>query len=212
MKTSQRLWLLLFSLFLSAGCNSPNESTPDHYLTGTYVLSDLTVYTSARANVDTVMHFIDPVGGTDSITVVPNALVYSDTTRYTTQDADPVYGTAVLGADGTADLTGKLPTNIGTPCDPLVVLILFGSDGTWTVNDTTGSFSLDLVMDAADINGHFQFDQISGLLTLDYLITDSLDTMGVQFIDYLGSPVPVHKICLPVTTSRRRVMNLIREP
>jgi hypothetical protein len=99
-----------------------------------------------------------------------------------------------------------LPVNWGTGCVPSIIISGLTSDGTWSADTSTGVFTLDLVVDALDIDGSFTLsgDQLEVL----YASMLSNDERTISSVTYLGADVLVSPTCLPVSTVTERILKL----
>jgi hypothetical protein len=142
----------------------------------------------------------------DSITINAGTLVLFETELYTDSDPEPIGGTVSLRSDLSGTLSGNLPVNWGTGCVPSIIISGLTSDGTWSADTSTGVFTLDLVVDALDIDGSFTLsgDQLEVL----YASMLSNDERTISSVTYLGADVLVSPTCLPVSTVTERILKL----
>ena len=142
---------------LLIGCEDDVDTIPeiDHPLTGVYTLTEMTIDVEATSLRDTTLAFVVPQNGVDSITINAGTLVLFETELYTDSDPEPIGGTVSLRSDLSGTLSGNLPVNWGTGCVPSIIISGLTSDGTWSADTSTGVFTLDLVVDALDIDGSF---------------------------------------------------------
>ena len=207
-KLSLLVCLLAIILF---SCDEDPEEVSIHPLTGNYTLTDFTVQLTGLSNTDTTFDFINPVNGVTSALVTQNTIVANVTNHYSINDPVPISGELVLSNDGYAQLSGALPVNLGTKCDPLVLIFDLGSTGEWSAGETDSTFSIIMVVEQLDIDGFYSFDSTTNVLTVNYSVLNNADTLGVSAISYNDSLVAVAKICLPVTTITERTMELIKQ-
>jgi hypothetical protein len=192
---------------LLIGCED-DEVTPDidHPLTGEYVLREMTINVEATTLRDTTLAFSTPQNGVDSVTIAAGTLILVESDLYTDTDSDPIGGTVVLRGDLSGTLSGNLPVNWGTGCAPSVQISGLTSDGTWSADTTTGTFTLDLVLDALDIDGSFSLS--SDHLEVIYASMLSNDQRMVSSVSYMDADVAVTPACLPVSTVTERILTL----
>ena len=207
-KLSLLVCLLAIILF---SCDEDPEEVSIHPLTGNYTLTDFTVQLTGLSNTDTTFDFINPVNGVTSALVTQNTIVANVTNHYSINDPVPISGELVLSNDGYAQLSGALPVNLGTKCDPLVLIFDLGSTGEWSAGETDSTFSIIMVVEQLDIDGFYSFDSTTNILTVNYSVLNNTDTLGISAISYNDSLVAVAKICLPVTTITERTMELIKQ-
>ncbi|MBT3228107.1 MAG: hypothetical protein HOD43_10735 [Candidatus Marinimicrobia bacterium] len=193
---------------LLIGCEDDVDTIPeiDHPLTGVYTLTEMTIDVEATSLRDTTLAFVVPQNGVDSITINAGTLVLFETELYTDSDPEPIGGTVSLRSDLSGTLSGNLPVNWGTGCVPSIIISGLTSDGTWSADTSTGVFTLDLVVDALDIDGSFTLsgDQLEVL----YASMLSNDERTISSVTYLGADVLVSPTCLPVSTVTERILKL----
>ncbi len=193
-------FLMINMLFFS--CESQNEEENIHPLVGTYTLTSLSVESLAYSSVDTIGNPIDEL---DPISILSGDLVIETATIYTTNDG--IEGTVILNEDGTAYLAGTLPANIGTGCDPWIILGSVASDGEWAVDLETSVFELNLDYDLLDIQGTYNYEEVSQVMQIIYTVTNPTDTLGVLSL----SGIQINSLCLPVTSETTRTLEFIKE-
>ncbi len=201
--------LTLVILLVGLGCDEDDGSA--HPMAGTYDLSNMTVIVSGTSNVDTVAYLIVPAGGVDSVNIFTGNLVWQDTTIYSSSDSGSIEGTAILENDWYASLSGKLPINISTPCNPLIIMFPVGAEGEWSLDEATGGFNMDFDGDLLDINGSYTYVDSTGYLEVTYSQTNPSDTLGITTVSLNSTPVDINKICLPATTNTTRVLVLEKQ-
>jgi len=194
---------------LLIGCED-EQSPPDIILplSGTYSLNEMTINVEAISLSDTLLIFSSPQNGVEHIQIPAGTEILSSSLVYTDHDNLPIGGTVILRNDGSAHLEGTLPNNMGTGCQPLVMMAQPSSDGTWSADTTTGVFSIDLVLDALDIDGSFVLS--GNQLEVTYIATVNQDERMISSVAYLGENVPVSPVCLPVSTVTERILRLTR--
>ncbi len=199
--------IILIAGGLLIGCED-DEVTPEnnHPLTGVYSLTEMTITVESTTLRDTTLAFITPQNGIDSVAIAAGTLILIESDLYTNTDTDPVGGTVTLRNDLSGTLSGNLPVNWGTGCAPSVLISGLTSDGTWSADTTTGMFTLDLVVDALDIDGSFTLE--GDQLEVTYLAHDGHDERMISTINYLGANVAVLPTCLPVSTVTERILKL----
>ena len=192
---------------LLIGCED-DEATPEinHPLTGEYTLTEMTINVEATTLRDTTLAFIIPQNGVDSVTIAAGTLILVESDLYTDADTNPIGGTVTLRNDFSGTLSGNLPVNWGTGCAPSVQISGLTSDGTWSADTTTGTFTLDLVLDALDIDGSFSLS--SDHLEVIYESMQSVDERTISSVSYMGANVAVTPACLPVSTVTERILTL----
>jgi hypothetical protein len=196
---------IIGGLFVS--CEN-DEAAPEieHPLTGQYTLTEMTINVEATTLRDTTLAFITPQNGEDSITISAGTLILVESDLYTDADPDPIGGTVTLRNDMSGTLSGNLPVNWGTGCAPSVLISGLTSDGTWSADTTTGIFTLDLVVDALDIEGNFSM--VGDQLEIRYFTQTPADQRMINTLPINGSDVPVEQTCIAVSTITERVMLL----
>lgn len=113
-----------------------------------------------------------------------------------------------MANNGNGTLLGILP--IYLPCDSsgqTVTDTLAGSNGTWQVNESEGSFTLDLEIDQLDISGSYSYNDISKILIINYTTIDTSDTLGITTIQGFN----IENICLPVTSTTERRFEFLKD-
>jgi len=192
---------------LLIGCED-DEATPEinHPLTGEYTLTEMIINVEATTLRDTTLAFIAPQNGVDSVTIAAGTLILVESDLYTDADTNPIGGTVVLRGDLSGTLSGNLPVNWGTGCAPSVQISGLTSDGTWSADTTTGTFTLDLVLDALDIDGSFSLS--SDHLEVIYASMLSNDQRMISSVSYMDADVAVTPACLPVSTVTERILTL----
>ncbi len=198
---------------LLIGCEEAEDDPailPTLPLAGTYTLTEMTINMDATLLRDTVLVFITPQNGVDTVFISAGETILSTTTLYTDNDATPIGGTVVLENDSSATLHGLLPVNWGTGCAPNVLISDLGSGGTWAADTTTGLFELDLVVDALDIDGYIVITD--DLIEVHYEALVSNDERMITSVSYMGSEVPVNPACVAVSTVTERILTLIPTP
>lgn len=200
-------FVLCLVAFFSCEDDKPVEK---RFLEGTYALNSLSEYKVYETANDVTLNLANT---SDSVTTV--TLEEGDTigivTNLFTSGVDGVQGTAVLKNDLSALLEGSLFTNIGSLCDPLVILATFASEGSWSVSETDYTFELNLETDALDIQGTFTFDEENGFLTIYYTTVNELDSLKISRVDHNGSTRDIDEICVPVVSTTDRIMSFILE-
>ncbi len=192
---------------LLIGCED-DETAPgiNHPLTGEYTLTEMTINVEATTLRDTTLNFIIPQNGVSSITIAAGTLVLIESELYTNADSEPIGGTVTLRNDLSGTLSGNLPVNWGTGCAPSVLISGLTSDGTWSADTTSGVFTLDLVLDALDIDGSFSLS--SDHLEVIYASMLSNDERTISRVSYMDADVAVVPACLPVSTVTERILTL----
>ena len=192
---------------LLIGCED-DEVTPEniHPLTGEYTLTEMTIQVESTTLRDTTLTFTTSQNGEDSVSILAGTLILVESDLYTDADSDPIGGTVTLRNDLSGTLSGNLPVNWGTGCSPSVLISGLTSDGTWSADTTSGVFTLDLVVDALDIDGSFSLS--SDHLEVLYASTVNNDERMISSVSYLGTDVAVTPACLPVSTFTERVLTL----
>jgi len=175
-------------------------------LNGTYALTNLTISEEARSINDTTLTLLDTLNGALSYYLSANTLVKSSSTSYTDQDASPISGTVTLNNDGSASLSGSLPVNWGTGCNPFLQISSLSSDGDWAADTSLATFSLDLVVDALDINGTFSLT--GNQIEIRYTTLNEADQRIINTVPNDGAGLAVELTCLAVSTTTERVMLL----
>ncbi len=196
--------LLMISFLIT--CEEDSLPEVELPLAGTYTLTDMTINVEASTLRDTLVYFITAQNGVDSIQIDSGTLVLSGTTNYSNQDSIPITGTICLHNDASASLGGDLPVNVGSGCLPNITILNFNSDGTWLADTTNGTFAIDLVFDALDINGTYVLlgDQIE----ISYDIVEENDERMIYSINYLGTEATIIPMCIPVASITERIMTL----
>jgi len=196
---------ILGGLFI--GCED-DEATSEitHALAGVYTLSEMTITVEATTLHDTTLALIVPQNGVDSVTIAAGTLILIESDLYTNADTDPIGGTVTLRNDLSGTLSGNLPVNWGTGCAPSVIISSLTSDGTWSADTTTGVFTLDLVVDALDIDGSFSLSEDHLEVTYVDMLTN--DERMVSKVSLSDSDVAVIPACLPVSTVTERILTL----
>lgn len=193
---------------LLIGCED-DETTPeiDHPLTGVYTLTELTINVEVTTSRDTTLAFASPQDGVDSVQIPAGTHFILEPEHYTDADTDPIGGTVTLRNDLSGTLSGNLPVNWGTGCFPSILISTLTSDGTWSADTTSGVFTLDLVVDALDIDGSFSlYDDYLEVIYTDLLTTDE---RTISSVSYMGGAVDIVPACLPVSTTTERILTLI---
>jgi len=201
--------LALVFLLACLGCDEDGSSI--HPMSGTYGLTSLTVIVSGISNVDTVAHLAVPVGGIDSVNIFSGGLVWQDTTIYSSLDSGSVEGTVTLENDWSASLIGKLPTNINTPCNPLIFMFPISAVGEWSIDENNNNFYMDFNGEYLDISGSYIYTDSTGHLEVSYSLTNPTDTLGIATVLLNGELVNTAKICLPTTTNTTRILMLQKQ-
>ncbi|MBT3254115.1 MAG: hypothetical protein HN995_10640 [Candidatus Marinimicrobia bacterium] len=189
------------------GCED-DETTPEinHPLTGVYTLTEMTINVESTTLRDTTLAFVTSQDGVDSVTIDAGTLILVEEDLYTDTDTDPIGGTVTLRNDLSGTLSGNLPVNWASGCAPSVLISTLTSDGTWSADTTTGVFTLDLVVDALDIDGSFSLS--SDHLEVLYESMLSNDERTISVVSYMDADVAVIPACLPVTTVTERILTL----
>ena len=192
---------------LLIGCED-DEATPDitHVLTGEYALTEMTINVEATTLRDTTLAFSTPQNGVDSVSIPAGTLILTESALYSDTDSDPVGGSVILRDDMSGTLSGSLPVNWGTGCSPSILISDLTSDGTWSADTTSGIFTLDLVVDALDIDGFFSIS--SDHLEVIYTSTLNNDQRTISSVRYLDADVEITPACLPVATITERILTL----
>ena len=192
---------------LMVGCED-DDSTPEieHPLSGDYSFTEMTVHVESTTLNDSKLAFVTQQDGVDSVTIDAGSLVLVEMLTYTDVDDIPISGTVNLRNDGSAHLQGTLPNNVGTGCNPIIAMLEPSSDGTWSADTSTGTFSIDLVFDALDIDGTFILE--GNQLNILYSAFDGHDERTISSVNYMGADVAVEPTCLPVSTVTERVLKL----
>jgi len=148
MSEIKKYGLIIFLIAgLIVGCEDDDplvENSPP--LTGVYTLTNMVINVDATTLSDTTLAFMTPQNGLDSLTIPAGTLILTTSTNYSDQDSVPIGGTVTLSGDGSANLSGLLPVNWGSGCQPVLLISDLGSDGTWSADTSTGIFDLDLVI------------------------------------------------------------------
>lgn len=208
MKNFTRAGLIItIVLGFLVGCEG-DETTPelDHPLAGEYTLYEMVIMVESTTLRDTVLAFTSSQNGQDSVTIAAGTMIKVESDVYTNTDTDPIGGTVVLRNDMSGTLSGNLPVNWGSGCAPNILISTLTSDGSWSADTTTGVFTLDLVVDALDIDGSFSI--MDDHLEVIYASILNNDQRMVSSINYQGSDVPVIPACLPVSTDTERILKL----
>lgn len=214
MESTQNFILISFLVvsLVFFGCEEAIEEAVILPLSGSYVLTDFKVHVFSTSNVDTTVVFISPIDGITSAILSENTVVTDKISEYSVNDDAPIAGTITLDNDGYARLTGNLPVNIGTKCDPIVIIIELGSVGEWSTGGVTdSSFSIKMVLEQLDIDGFYNYDSTTKHMTIRYSDINETDTLGIVSVLYNASLAAINKICLPVTTTTERTMELIKQ-
>jgi len=208
MSEIKKYGLIIFLIAgLIVGCEDDDplvENSPP--LTGVYTLTNMVINVDATTLSDTTLAFMTPQNGLDSLTIPAGTLILTTSTNYSDQDSVPIGGTVTLSGDGSANLSGLLPVNWGSGCQPVLLISDLGSDGTWSADTSTGIFDLDLVTDLLDINGSFVL--MGDQLEVTYEAYDGHDDRVISSVRYLEVDVSVTPACLPVSTVTERVLTL----
>ena len=190
---------------LLIGCED-DEATPEniHALTGEYTFTEMTINVESTTLRDTTLAYIFPLNGVDSITIPAGTLILIESDLYTDADSIPIGGTVILRDNLSGTLSGNLPINWGTGCAPNVIISPspLTSDGVWSADTTTGVFTLDLVLDALDIDGFFSLS--SDHLEVTYVAFDGNDERMISTVN----DVAIIHACLPVSTVTERILTL----
>jgi len=175
-------------------------------LSGSYNLTNLTISVEATTINDTTITLLEAVNGSTSYSLMGNTLLLTEYAEHSILDSVPISGLVVLENDGSATLSGMLPVNWGTGCAPFELISSLASDGTWSADTTTGTFSIDLVVDALDIEGNFSM--VGDQLEIRYFTQTPADQRMINTLPINGSDVPVEQTCIAVSTITERVMLL----
>ena len=124
--------------------------------------------------------------------------------EYSNQDSVPISGEVVLENDGSATLSGMLPVNWGSGCNPFLLISSLASDGNWAADTSSGTFSIDLVVDALDIDGTFSY--VGDQLEIRYSILYEADQRMIGSIPVNGEQVAVETTCIAASTVTERVL------
>jgi|SaaInlStandDraft_6_1057023.scaffolds.fasta_scaffold37048_2 hypothetical protein len=194
---------------LLIGCED-DEATPEniHPLTGEYTFTEMTINVESTTLRDTTLAFTTSQNGVDSVTISAGTLILIESDLYTDADSIPIGGTVILRDNLSGTLSGKLPINWGTGCAPNVIISTspLTSDGFWSADTTTGVFTLDLVLDALDIDGFFSLS--SDRLEVIYASILSNDERVISSVSYMDADVAVTPTCVPVSTVTERILRL----
>jgi hypothetical protein len=196
--------MVLVLSILVVGCEEELPPEIELPLSGTYTLTQIEINEVANTLSDTIVNFIAAQNGIISFSVDAGTKVLETSTVYSTQDSIPIGGTITLNNDESARLSGSLPIPNG--CKPTLVLAGLGSDGVWSVDTSLGTFSINLVVDALDIDGSYTL--VGDQLVVRYESVNGDDERLVSQISYLGVEAAVSPICLPVSTVTERIMSL----
>ncbi len=196
--------LLLASLFI--GCEEETLSENIIPLAGTYTLHEMTIYVEATTLRDTMVYFLISENGMDSVQLDANTALSESVAFYSDQDSIPIGGVITLNNDGSASLTGGLPVNVGSGCEPILTILELSSDGSWLADTTSGTFSIDLVYDALDIDGNYTLTD--NQLEVSYFSADENDERVISTIAYNGADVAIVPMCIPISSITKRVMVL----
>jgi len=175
-------------------------------LAGTYTLNEMTINVEATTLNDTSVHFLVTQNGMDSVQLDAGTSAVNLSDHYTDQDTNPIGGVITLNNDGSASLTGGLPVNVGSGCQPILTILELSSDGSWQADTSSGTFSIDLVYDALDIDGGYILN--GDQLEVRYLSIEENDERVISKIDYEGVEVGIVPMCIPVSSITERVMKL----
>ncbi|NQV51438.1 MAG: hypothetical protein HQ507_13145 [Candidatus Marinimicrobia bacterium] len=189
------------------GCEE-EEAPPELLLplVGTYTLTEMIINDEAITLRDTLLAFVNPQNGVDSVSIGAGTLILVASDIYTDADTTPIGGTVTLNNNSSATLAGLLPVNWGTGCQPFLLISDLGSDGAWSADTSTGIFTLDLVVDQLDIDGFFTLT--GDHLEVIYESTVTNDERIISRVNYNGASVAVTPVCLPVSTVTERVLKL----
>jgi len=200
------LVVAMFGFFL-IGCEE-GETTPELLLplVGSYTLTEMSINDEAITLRDTLLAFVNPQNGVDSVNIEAGTHILITSELYTDSDETPIGGTVTLNNDSSATLAGLLPVNWGTGCQPFILVSELGSDGIWSADTSTGIFTLDLVLDQLDIDGVFTL--IGNHLEVIYESSVTHDERTISSVNYEGASVAVTPVCLPVSTITERVLKL----
>ncbi|NQV15860.1 hypothetical protein HQ531_10420 [bacterium] len=200
--------LLAGGLLLSC---EEDESPPENILplSGTYALYEMTINIEANTLRDTIVHFNTTQNGIDSIQIEAGTQVVNSSTSYSDQDSVPIGGTVILRNDGSAKLNGDLPVNVGSGCLPIIVILTLDSDGVWSADTTDGTFSVDLVFDALDIDGTYSLAGDQMEIRYDTIVEN--DERLITTVNYLGVDTAIEPGCVAVSTITERIMHLTLE-
>jgi len=192
---------------LLVGCED-DETTPevDHPLTGEYTLFEMVINVESTTLRDTSLAFTTPQNGQDSILIPAGTIIRVESDLYTENDSDPIGGTVVLRNDLSGTLSGNLPVNWGSGCAPNILISTLTSDGSWSADTTTGVFTLDLVVDALDIDG--TFSMMNDHLEVTYASILDNDERTISTVSYMDADVSVVPTCIPVSTDTERILKL----
>lgn len=199
------IFVLISSLFLACEEEDILEDLPLP-LAGTYTLSSITIAVGATTLRDTMIHFGSSQNGIDSLQLNHQTQVLNSSILYSNTDENPVGGTILLNNDGSANLNGDLPVNFGTGCYPLILVSTLTSDGIWSVDTTTGTFEIDLVLDALDIDGTYTLD--GDHIEIRYFTLVEIDERMISSVSYEGVDTEIIPMCIPVSTITERIMQL----
>ena len=207
-RTNKTVLIAILMLIFLMGCEEDSEDISEISipLSGAWTLTEMTINMDATTVRDTLLAFASPQDGVDSILVSAGSLVLATSIEYSDADPTPIGGTVTLNNDGTGNLSGLLPINWGTGCAPSVIISALGSDGSWAADTTTGTFSLDLVVDQLDIDGTFTL--IGDQLEVTYVAYNSNDEGMLSSVNYMDADVAIVPSCVPVSSVTERVLKL----
>lgn len=185
-----------------------DEVIPDinHPLTGEYTLTEMTINVESTTLRDTTLAFISSQSGVDSVTIAAGTLIMVEADLYIDSGPDSIGGTVTLRNDLSGTLSGNLPVNWGTGCSPSVLITVLTSDGSWSADTTSGVFTLDLVVDALDIDGSFSLSSDHLQVTYESMLSN--DQRTISSVSYMDADVAVTLACLPVSTVTERILTL----
>ena len=199
--------MMIIGSLVILGCeDSPDVLEPILPLSGDYSLTDMTISVVATTVRDTVVSFLTPYNNSETYLIPAHSQILRSSVDYSNQDTDPIGGTVTLRNYGSAHLGGLLPVNWGTGCEPVLLISALSSDGTWSADTSDGTFSIDLVVDALDIDGTFSLN--GNQLEIRYFTVVEVDERPVSSVNIDGMDVEIVPGCFSVTTVTERVMTL----
>ena len=199
--------LMIIGSLVILGCeDAPDIPDPILPLSGDYSLTDMTISVVATTVRDTVVSFLAPYNNSETYLLPANRQVLRSSVDYSNQDTDPIGGTVILRNYGSAHLGGLLPVNWGTGCEPVLLISALSSDGTWSADTSDGTFSIDLVVDALDIDGTFSLN--GNQLEIRYFTTVEIDERPIDSVLVDDVTVAIVPGCFSVSTVTERILKL----
>jgi hypothetical protein len=204
MKRIINLALLVFLSAFLYNCEEEDVADESLPLSGSYLLTNMTISTVATSINDTTLTLLEPVNGSTTYFLPANTVLMTEYAEYSNQDSVPISGEVNLENDGSATLGGLLPVNWGSGCNPFLLISSLASDGNWAADTSSGTFSIDLVVDALDIDGSYAY--VGDQLEIRYSILYDEDQRMVDSIPVNGTQVAIETTCIAVSTVTERVL------